>query len=666
MPRSFAEELLVLVADAGIGSTVGVPDRTLRYALAGAALMDLALANRIDTDPRSLFLIDPAPLGDDLLDPILEEIAGAPDTRSCEFWVRRITQRADELRDLVLERLVEQGILETDDEGAGFALTRRVARSRRYPAPVDREVEWAIHPRLMDVLFSDDLPSPRDSVMVGLVHACGLFRRLLTAEEYDEVEERIELLAGLELVGQSVTAAIRNVTLAESQAARRAMREQGGGWPRASGRLPVLGHAHRLAGDLRGFCTEQYLKHGPVFEVTALGDSYVVMAGQEANLFMKREGKFHMRTSDSWQAFTSHLGVAKLLIGLEGADHRLLRRTKRNGYSRGYISERMPEAVAVVDRELAQLSFERPIPVVHAMTRIMVEQITLLTAGVSSRDHIDDLIAFSNAMHGVTFRRYPRLMMRTPPVRRARRRLELLIERGLDEHESKPKDNGARDLIDDLLDLHRSSPDFLAETDMFINAMGPFLVGMDTVAATTSFALYALLKHPDLLEQVRREADDLFAAGDPTIEGIRRMTTTRNFLLETMRMWPIAHAIPRTVANSFEFGGYLIPYGTKALIATSVTHALPEFFPDPERFDINRYSPERREHLQHGAFVPFGLGHHGCLGQGFAEVQMVLTVAALLHQADIALDPPGYRLKIQHAPGPRPDRKFSIRLSRRR
>ena len=664
----FAEEMLILVADEG-SDEVNVPDRTLRYALAGAVLMDLAIEHRIDTDTQSLYLTDPTPLGDDLLDPILEDIAcGEPtDTRTCEFWVRRIAQQADGLRAGFLERLVEQDILEAEEDGVFFALTNRVFRSRRYPPSVDDEAQREVHSRILGVLFSDDIPPTRDVIIVSLAHACGLFSRLMMADEFEEVKERIELVADLELVARSVSDAIRRLTLAESQAARRAIRESGGGWPRASGWLPVIGHAHKMTGNLSVFFTEQYLKHGPVFEVNAPGNRFVVIAGQEANQFVAREGRSHLRTKELWDGFRHSLGVASLLSGLDGTNHRLLRRTKRSGYSRKHILERMPEAVAVVEREMDELPFERPTPVVYVMQRVMVEQLTQLSASASSLEHIDDIIAFSNAMHMIfVTRRRPKFMMRMPRVRRARRRLELLIERVLEEHEAKPDDGSPRDLIDDLLELHRSHPDFLAETDMFINAMSPFMVGLDTVASITSFALYALLKHPDLLERVREEADELFADGEPTDEGMRRMITTRNVLMETMRMYPVGPALSRTVNNSFEFGGYRIPDGTNLLIATTVTHNLPEFFPEPQRFDIDRYSPERREHVQPGAYVPFGLGHHSCMGQGFAEVQMVLTIAALLHRAEIDLEPPGYRLKSKYTPTPKPDDKFKVRLRPRR
>ena len=514
----FAEELLVLVVDGGGSSDeISIPDRSLRYTLAGAALMDLALENRVDADTQSLYLTDATPVGDATLDPVLAEIAREPDIRSCEFWVRRIAQDTDELRAMALERLVEQGILETDDGRGFFALSRRVARSGHYPTATGGAAVQEIHSRIMNILFSNQLPSPRDAIIIGLAQACGLFRQMLTAEEYDEARERIELVARLELMGQSVSGAISNMTLAESLAARRAVRKQGGGWPRASGRLPVIGHAHRMTGDLRAYFTEQYVKHGPVFEVNALGHSFVVMAGQEANLFVIREGKSHLRSKEVWEGFKEELGSATLLPGMDGADHRLLRKTKRKGYSREFILERTPEAVAVVERELTELPVDRPVSVIQMTRRVMTEQISWLSAGASSRERIDDIITVNNAMLMVFIaRRYPRFMMRTPRVKQARRRLELLIEQVLDEHELKADSEGG-DLIDDLLELHRTAPDFLADTDMFIAAMGPFMVGLDTVASTTAFALYELLKHPDLLDRARAEADEMFAAGEPAV-----------------------------------------------------------------------------------------------------------------------------------------------------
>ena len=91
---TFAEELLTLIIDGENVKQAYIPDRAKRFALAGAVLMELALENRIDTDVESLYVTDPTPLGDALLDPALAEIAQEGDTRPAQFWVRASPSRA--------------------------------------------------------------------------------------------------------------------------------------------------------------------------------------------------------------------------------------------------------------------------------------------------------------------------------------------------------------------------------------------------------------------------------------------------------------------------------------------------------------------------------------------------------------------------------------------
>ena len=160
----FAEQIVLLLADADSGQFARVPDWSLRCALAGAVLMDLALENRIDTDPEQLFLVDSSPVGDDLLDPTLAEIAQASEARGTGYWIRHTAGQAHRIRARVLERLVERGILHRRE---GRFL--RVFPSQRYPtadSAADRDGEFVIvKRRIMAVLFSDDIPDPRDAAV---------------------------------------------------------------------------------------------------------------------------------------------------------------------------------------------------------------------------------------------------------------------------------------------------------------------------------------------------------------------------------------------------------------------------------------------------------------------------------------------------------------------
>ena len=202
----FAEEFMLLLLNDEDGRFANVPSWSVNYALAGSVLMDLALENRIDTDLDNLILLDATPVGDSLLDPTLAEI-GRGDKRDARFWVERTANRAYEIREAALARLVSHGILERRDDRFLW-----VFRSRRYPS-VQGEAEREVKLRIMGVLFSDDIPDPRDVVIICLADACGIFRGLLSRRELDRASARIDQVRKLDLIGQAMTQAIRDIEL---------------------------------------------------------------------------------------------------------------------------------------------------------------------------------------------------------------------------------------------------------------------------------------------------------------------------------------------------------------------------------------------------------------------------------------------------------------------
>ena len=256
----------------------------------------------------------------------------------------------------------------------------------------------------------------------------------------------------------------------------------------------------------------------------------------------------------------------------------------------------------------------------------------------------------------------------SPRFRRASARVDKLYHEVIECHTGTMRErHGAEpDLIDDLLDLHDADPKFFPEADLKIAAMGPFVAALDTVAGTSAFMLYALLRNPDVLAKVREEADALLNGDMPAEQALREMDATHRAAMETMRMYPVTPMLIRTAANSFEFAGHRIPAGERLIIATAVPHYLPEYFPEPERFDIDRYTPERAEHKQPYVYAPFGLGPHRCLGNGFAEVQIAATMATILHEVDLDLDRAGYSLKTTQFPVPAPAESFKVRVKGRR
>lgn len=201
----FVEEILLLLLRDDDGKFINVPQSSMDRAIAGAVLMELAMENRIDTDLENLILVDTAPLDDDLLDPTLAMIAkGAEEQKDARHWVEQTARQAAEIREATLDRLVERGILEREDDRFLW-----VFRSRRYPM-VDGQAEREVKLRIMGVLFSNEIPSPRDVVVICLAHACGIFGELLSKREQEQAAERIEQVRKLDLIGQAMTQSIQD------------------------------------------------------------------------------------------------------------------------------------------------------------------------------------------------------------------------------------------------------------------------------------------------------------------------------------------------------------------------------------------------------------------------------------------------------------------------
>lgn len=196
-----AEEFLLLLRDDD-GALSLVPEWSVRYALGGAVLMDLALEHRIDTDAQGLFVIDSTPVGDHLLDPVLVEIARSDRTYDALHWVRHATRHADEIRNTALERLIENRILELSDDRFLW-----IFGTRHYLLK-DEETKRRLTGRIKSALLVDSIPDPRDVMIVTLADGCGLVSHILSAHELDEAKARIDLLRRVELIGRVFLEAI--------------------------------------------------------------------------------------------------------------------------------------------------------------------------------------------------------------------------------------------------------------------------------------------------------------------------------------------------------------------------------------------------------------------------------------------------------------------------
>lgn len=201
----FVEEIVLLRLDDRHGSFVDLPQSAADVVIAGAAVMELALANRVDADLERLIVVDASPTGDDILDDALARLTASSDALTSAGAVALVTCDAGKFQEKALQRLVAKGVLRQAD---GRWLW--VFRTRRYPVLDDRE-QREVKTRLRQVLLTDEIPDPRDVVLICLIDACGLLGLVLTPDEIAQTASRVEKLARLDLIGQAVTRAVAEI-----------------------------------------------------------------------------------------------------------------------------------------------------------------------------------------------------------------------------------------------------------------------------------------------------------------------------------------------------------------------------------------------------------------------------------------------------------------------
>lgn len=429
---------------------------------------------------------------------------------------------------------------------------------------------------------------------------------------------------------------------------------------------PVIGSVAELASDPAAFFVRCYTEHGPVFRVHALRRTLTVLAGPELARWMgSREGQASLRSAEVWQGLVDEYGATRTLTGVDGPEHRRLREVMRRGYSREALDGRLDELVAITDECLDRAW--RPgtaVPLVESLQFLVTSQLGTMLTGTVPTEYVRDIrTTILYILNALVTRQRPEVVLRDPRYRRSRARVQELGEEMIRAHRARgPRTDGRRTLVDDIMDAHDADPGLVAENDLVLALTGPYVAGLDTVANTLGCLVHAVIAHPEVLARIRAEADEVFASGPLTEESLERLTATNGAVMETMRLYPIAVAQPRVANRDFEYAGHLIREGEPVYCAITVPHFLPEMFPDPMRFDIDRYAPERREHVTPGAYSPFGKGPHTCLGKGVADILMTLTAARIFHRLDLATGPRDAVLRRRAAPTPGPVANVRVRI----
>jgi len=213
--------------------------------------------------------------------------------------------------------------------------------------------------------------------------------------------------------------------------------------------------------------------------------------------------------------------------------------------------------------------------------------------------------------------------------RSARRRLDATIARLIAERRRNPRDR--KDLLTLLLLAQDTEGDGggMTDTQLRDEAMTIFLAGHETTANAMAWTWHLLSQNPEAEGRLHEELDRVFEGRAPGVADLPRLRYTEMVLSESMRLFPPAWILGRRAIVDHELGGYRIPAGSIVLLSQWITHRDARYFPDPLRFDPQRFTAEAQAARPRFSYFPFGGGPRVCIGEGFAWMEGVLVLATI-------------------------------------
>ncbi|MFE0878212.1 cytochrome P450 [Streptomyces smyrnaeus] len=404
--------------------------------------------------------------------------------------------------------------------------------------------------------------------------------------------------------------------------------------PRAPGGLPLIGHvvpllrrpldfmqSLRSSGDL----VRVDVGTLPIYFVNSADLTHELLVNKARHV---EKGRFFVRArvlvGDSLPTAPSHI-------------HRPHRRLMQPAFHRERIAEYarvmadrartmadawVPGRTIAVDEELAEFS-------VGTLAETMFSTDISRPAAVAVRRDVPILLKTA-LLRAVT----PRLLDRLPiPANRkfdqAAHRLRKVIDDVV--AASRAQDGPeVNDLLSTLLAARDSDTgEALSDREVRDELVAIMFAGTETTASTLCWTFHELAAHPEVEERLLAEIRSVVGDRPVTFEDLPKLEYTDRVLREVSRM----HSVPllmRRVATPVELGGTELPVGTEIAFSLYALHRDPRLYEAPERFDPDRWLPERSQDRPRESYIPFGSGNRKCIGDGFAWTEIVITLATVL------------------------------------
>ena len=205
--------------------------------------------------------------------------------------------------------------------------------------------------------------------------------------------------------------------------------------------------------------------------------------------------------------------------------------------------------------------------------------------------------------------------------------------------ERRNSQNDYQDLLSMLMNMrYDDTHEGLTTTELRDEIITLLATGHETTAVALTWVWYLLSQHPEAEAKVQAEIDTVLNGRIPTMEDIHNLPYSWMVVQEALRLYPPVWPLPRTAVEDDEIDGYHIPAGAHVIVSPYLVHRHPEFWPDPETFDPERFLPERVNERPRFSYIAFGGGPRLCIGYHFAMIEAVFMMGMVV---------PHYQLRVE-------------------
>ena len=401
-----------------------------------------------------------------------------------------------------------------------------------------------------------------------------------------------------------------------------------------------------------------WARHGDVFQVR-LGPRRLVFA-----LHPDAVRHVCVENRDAYDKVASYRTVRQYLTGdgLVGSRGALWRRQRKlmapfftPKAIRAYAETIRVEGEAARGRWAALAASGRVVDMGEEMMRITAAIILRTMFSTDSdedvvrlKGDVEVMIRFANDRAGLPVPDW----VPTPGLRAyraARDRVDRSIEGVIEQRRGLPEGSWPDDLLTRLMRARDDNGESMAESLLRDESVTLFFAGHETTARVLSAVWFVLATEPDVARRLHEELDaEVGPDAVPTMADLPRLPFALRVIKETLRLYPPAPFYVRDATVDDELGGFAVGEGSAVMLSPYLTHRHPDFWPDPERFDPDRWAPEAESGRHPGAYHPFALGPRFCIGMNFALVEMHLLLATLARGFAPTVEPgfdPGWTME---------------------